>query len=128
MLLPSPSCTKSHCLAVCHCFPFAFVGHCGGGTYAAGRLNEGRVDLNRDFPSWWDWNEWRHLGGIEGDRNSTDFIFDGRQKETQILMDWILGGKFVLSANFHDGAVLVNYPWDNYHEGVRKQPKGYTHT
>jgi len=32
------------------------------------------------------------------------------------MIDWILNGHFVLSANFHDGAVLVNYPWDNYHD------------
>jgi hypothetical protein len=32
------------------------------------------------------------------------------------MMNWILNENltWALSANFHDGAVLVNYPWDNY--------------
>ncbi len=42
-------------------------------------------------------------------------------------MTWVLDNVFALSANFHDGAVLVNYPWDNYHDtgkedGVYKTP------
>ena len=55
-------------------------------------------------------------------------IFPGREKETQLLMWWILNNTFVLSANFHDGAVLVNYPWDNYQDesvaqsGVHETP------
>ena len=43
-------------------------------------------------------------------------------------MRWILNNTFILSANFHDGAVLVNYPWDNYQDesvaqsGVHETP------
>ena len=29
-------------------------GECGGQNYATGRYNENKVDLNRDFPTWWD--------------------------------------------------------------------------
>lgn len=79
---------------------------CSGGTYEKGRLNEGRKDLNRNFPTWLDWRR---------SRNSRFDIEAGREKETLLLMDWIMKGYFHLSANFHDGAVLVNYPWDNYH-------------
>ena len=28
-------------------------------------------------------------------------------------MNWILDNPFVLSVSFHDGRVVVNYPWDD---------------
>ncbi len=77
-------------------------GSCFGGNYNAGRTNELRVDLNRDFPSW------RNKG------QTLDQLKEGRQKETLLAMDWILAHPFALSANFHDGAVLANYPYDDY--------------
>ena len=76
-------------------------------------------DLNRNFPTYWDWKQYQG-------NNSFD-LTQRREKETLIMMDWILNGHFVLSANFHDGAVLVNYPYDNYHDrsqsdGIYKTP------
>ena len=68
-------------------------GECSGGSYAAGRFNEGRKDLNRDFP---DFEDWKILN-----QNPNHDIYKGRQKETQLLMNWILNGNFLLSANFH---------------------------
>ena len=35
-----------------------------------------------------------------------------------MLIEWTLDNPFVVSANFHDGAKVANYPWDEH-------PKGY---
>jgi hypothetical protein len=40
------------------------------------------------------------------------------QREVQLMMDLIASRRFVLSANFHGGAVVANYPWD----GSKNQP------
>ena len=32
-------------------------------------------------------------------------------------MNWILDNPFVLSINFHDGAKVANYPWDDHPNG-----------
>ena len=77
-------------------------GVCQGGDYLAGRLNEGNQDLNRDFPTWKD---------KERQEENPNFdIYETRQIETKLVMDWILNFPFVLSANFHDGAIVANYP------------------
>ena len=77
-------------------------GVCQGGDYLAGRLNEGNQDLNRDFPTWKD---------KESMEENTDFdIYETREVETKLVMNWILNFPFVLSANFHDGAIVANYP------------------
>jgi hypothetical protein len=77
-------------------------GVCQGGDYLAGRLNEGNQDLNRDFPTWKD---------KESLEENTDFdIYERREVETKLVMNWILSFPFVLSANFHDGAIVANYP------------------
>lgn len=61
--------------------------------YAWGsRYNYYDVDLNRDFPV--------PTGGIGQERENVAFMDHGRDH------------CFVLSANFHSGALVVNYPWD----------------
>lgn len=72
----------------------------GGDTTVnnARRGNANGVDLNRNFPD-----------RIDDTSNTTS----GREVETQAMMRWTKKHNFTLSANFHGGAQVVNYPWDN---------------
>lgn len=62
------------------------------------RGNSRFVDLNRNFPDF-----------STSDNQNTP---NGRQPETQAVMKFQLERNFSLSANFHGGAVVFNYPWD----------------
>ena len=68
------------------------------------------VDGNRNFPSM----------PLEDDPNGSDHP-DGRSwwPETEVMMALAASETFVLSANFHGGAEVVNYPWDTV---VRRHP------
>ena len=76
------------------------------GTYNSGnhtvsgstRSNANGVDLNRNFPK------------IDGSQSNI-------QAETQAMMDFAGNHRFVVSANFHGGIELANYPWDTWTEG-----------
>lgn len=68
------------------------------GNALARRTNANGVDLNRNFPDRVD--------------DSVNTIA-GRQPETALMMNWSAQRNFVLSANYHTGTVVVNYPWDN---------------
>lgn len=65
------------------------------------RFNANNVDLNRNFPD-----------PVAGDHP------DGQpwQPETIALMNFMKQQKITLAANLHDGAELVNYPWDCRYE------------
>ncbi|WP_343914306.1 M14 family zinc carboxypeptidase [Aquimarina litoralis] len=65
----------------------------------ATRGNANNVDLNRNYPDPDD--------GPNPDGNS-------HQIETQHFMNFAADKHFVLSANFHGGIELINYPWDTY--------------
>ncbi len=65
-------------------------------VYGAKRFNLNNIDLNRNFPD------------IEGIAQPV------LQPETQQMIDFMQHRNFVLSANFHDGAEVVNYPWDRW--------------
>jgi hypothetical protein len=72
-----------------------------GGDTTVSRATYGNangVNLNRDFPD-----------RIDDTSNTTT----GRQVETQAMMRWTWRHNFTLSANFHGGAQVANYPWDN---------------
>jgi len=62
------------------------------------RENARGVDLNRNFPD--------QFSG-----NPTTF-----QPETQAVMAWSQERHFVLSANFHGGSIVANYPFDGNRE------------
>jgi hypothetical protein len=68
------------------------------GAASGTRANAKKIDLNRDFP----------------DFTTTDNIdkIDNRAPETQAVMKWQSEHHFQLSANFHGGSEVVNYPWD----------------
>lgn len=73
------------------------------GTYAGGNQtvssatrSNGYADLNRDFPD---------------PRSGANSPY---QPETQAMMDFAEEHNFVMSANFHGGVEVMNYPWDTW--------------
>lgn len=72
------------------------------GNTSGTRTNAHGVDLNRNFPDPY---------------TSPNNTSVGREPETAAVMAWTQGKDFDLSANFHSGALLVNYPYDNNASG-----------
>lgn len=70
-----------------------------------GRENANHVDLNRNFPDQFD-TRVNHI-------KDGHILKAGRERETVAMMDWIVTQPFVLSANFHGGAVVASYPYDS---------------
>ena len=68
------------------------------GAAAVTRANANGVDLNRSFPDF----------TTEDNQNSST----NREPEIQAMMKFQAAHHFKLSANFHGGAEVVNYPWD----------------
>ena len=66
----------------------------------SGRLNENKIDLNRNFPK-------------PGETK------EEMEPETRALVNWLDNNNFVLGANLHDGAVVASYPWDHYSDHSR---------
>lgn len=85
------------------------------GTYNGGnatvsmarRYNANNVDLNRNFPDL--------RAGLHPDGNQW-------QPETQAMMNFAAQRRFVLAANFHGGAEVVNYPWDTWTSSQQAHP------
>jgi hypothetical protein len=66
----------------------------------ARRFNAANVDLNRNFP----------------DPSDTHWESVTRQPETRAMMVFMEEMGLVLSANFHSGYEVVNYPWDTWRQ------------
>ncbi|XP_038072913.1 carboxypeptidase D-like [Patiria miniata] len=64
------------------------------------RANMNGYDLNRNFPDYF------------------EPTIDPIQPETKAVVDWIYGNQFVLSANFHGGALVANFPYDTGQPGI----------
>jgi len=67
----------------------------------ARRGNANNIDLNRNYPD--------NLETISSDEK----VY---QTETLAFMKLAKDNHFVIAANFHGGAELVNYPWDNTYD------------
>ncbi len=79
--------------------------HSGNNTVVGAiRGNANYVDLNRNFP---DPDEGQHPDG------------KAWQPETIAMMTLAGAHRFIISANFHGGAEVVNYPWDTW---LRRHP------
>ncbi|MBM3290113.1 MAG: hypothetical protein FJY92_08185, partial [Candidatus Hydrogenedentes bacterium] len=76
------------------------------GLEAVTRFNHNGIDLNRNFPTWPE-----EIGGKMFDGAPLDDA--GREPEVRRIMQWSAAHSFVLSANFHGGARIVNYPFDD---------------
>lgn len=65
------------------------------------RANARGVDLNRNFPD------------ITKDTQTT---LNGREVENQAVMKFQASRQISLSANFHGGTIVANYPWDSTYD------------
>ena len=72
----------------------------GGNNTVTGarRANANGIDMNRNYPD--------PHGSAHPDGNAY-------QTETQWFMQFAQDNPFVMAANFHGGAEVMNYPWDN---------------
>ncbi|NOY49128.1 MAG: T9SS type A sorting domain-containing protein [Chlorobi bacterium] len=68
-------------------------------VFGATRFNSNGVDLNRNYS---DPEDGPHPDG------------NPYQVETELFMDFASDHDFVMSANFHGGSEVVNYPWDTW--------------
>lgn len=82
--------------------------------WLTGRSNINGVDLNRDFPDLDSiFYELQKIGVPKFDHLLSLFEDNvDRQPETIAVGQWTLSLPFVLSANFHEGDLVANYPFD----------------
>lgn len=68
-------------------------------VYGATRYNSNGVDMNRNYP---DPEDGPHPDG------------NPYQQTTTLFMNFATDRDFVMSANFHGGSEVINYPWDTW--------------
>lgn len=71
------------------------------GSHLRQRANAKGIDLNRHFPE-----------AVRNQPNSTN----NKQPEVAAIMNFQASRNFTLSANFHGGTIVANYPWDAKYE------------
>lgn len=71
------------------------------------RQNANFIDLNRNFPD------------PEGDPHPEGYR---NEPETKAMMDFMTEHLFALSANFHTGTEVINYPWDTWLVSSHRHP------
>lgn len=71
------------------------------------RYNANGEDLNRNFP--------------DPIQDGEDLPL-GREPETQVMMQFGAQHRFVLGANYHGGAQVMNYPWDGWTSSEVRPP------
>lgn len=89
-------------------FEEAVMGDCDG---TQGRYNKHGIDLNRNFPDLFECNPKLVM-----------------EPETKAVVNWLENNTFLLSANLHGGAVVVNYPFDDYFNSNTEQLSKYSAT
>lgn len=93
----------------------------GGKDYLIGRNNNNSVDLNRNFPNLnriMFSNEESHIAHNNHLLSMVDRLTQPIQPETKAVIMWIMSIPFVLSANFHGGDLVANYPYDESRSGA----------
>lgn len=90
-----------------------------------GRQNANGIDLNRNFP---DLDQYEYKYTSQGKDKFDHLVSEASQEinekhldcqnktfqpETLTVANWIASTPFVLSANFHGGDLVVNYPYDD---------------
>uniref|UniRef100_A0A1I8EBH6 Zinc carboxypeptidase n=1 Tax=Wuchereria bancrofti TaxID=6293 RepID=A0A1I8EBH6_WUCBA len=76
------------------------LGNEGDRSGFTGRSNDHGIDLNRNFPARFPTHR---------DKSGGTFL----EKETMAAIKWFRQYPFVLSANFHGGSLVANYPYDD---------------
>ena len=79
------------------------------GLNSKSRYNAQGYDINRKFPNYPD--------DYDGTIFNTPLDTAGLPPEVAHIMNWTAGETFTLAANFHTGALVVNYPYD-YEQGI----------
>uniref|UniRef100_A0A0N4ZBR3 Peptidase_M14 domain-containing protein n=1 Tax=Parastrongyloides trichosuri TaxID=131310 RepID=A0A0N4ZBR3_PARTI len=99
-------------------------------AWLTGRANANGKDLNRNFPDldkiFFDMENVENEIGYPKFDHLLELFYGDKDVEPEVkaVGDWTLGIPFVLSANFHEGDLVANYPFDEATvEGVPRLSK-----